>query len=194
MRNSDMTIRCITSIVLARRFLCPALLTGFCLSVVFHSSCGWSQPIPTSIDVHWNEGAADCTHHPQPPLQLYRYDIQTYILRESLCSTFEAPFMYLLKGSTRALLIDSGDVADPKQVPLANTVMETLPGGSSNSLPLLVVHTHRHLDHRAGDAQFAGLSNVSVVGYDLDSVRRFYGFADWPDGVAQIELGNRIVD
>jgi glyoxylase-like metal-dependent hydrolase (beta-lactamase superfamily II) len=102
--------------------------------------------------------------------------------------------MYLLKGSTRALLIDSGDVADPKQVPLANTVMQTLPGGSSNRLPLLVVHTHRHLDHRAGDAQFAGLSNVSVVGYDLDSVRRFYGFADWPDGVAQIELGNRIVD
>jgi len=33
-----------------------------------------------------------------------------------------------------------------------------------------------------------------VVGYDIDSVKRFYGFKDWPNGIARLDLGNRIVD
>lgn len=57
-----------------------------------------------------------------------------------------------------------------------------------------MVHTHRHLDHRAGDGQFADSSNIEVVGFDIENVRRFYKFADWPNGLAQINLGDRIVD
>ena len=90
--------------------------------------------------------------------------------------------MYLLIGSTRALLIDTGDVADANQMPLAKTVMDLLPGDGAAKLPLLVVHTHRHLDHRAGDGQFMHLPNVQVVGFDVDSVRSYYKFADWPNG------------
>lgn len=149
-----------------------------------------AQPVPGDLNVHWSEGAADCRAHPQPPLQIHRYNDTTYILRENLCSTFEAPFMYLLIGQTRALMIDTGDVADLKAMPLAKTVMDLLPRG----LPLLVVHTHRHMDHRAGDPQFAKLPNVRVVGYDIDSVKRFYDFTHWPEGVAHIDLGGRIVD
>jgi glyoxylase-like metal-dependent hydrolase (beta-lactamase superfamily II) len=121
---------------------------------------------------------------------VHRYNATTYILREDLCRTFEAPFMYLLIGKTRALLIDTGDVADPNAMPLAKTVTALLPHG----LPLLVVHTHRHMDHRAGDPQFAKLPNVQVVGYDLGSVKRFYNFTHWPDGVAHIDLGGRVID
>jgi len=69
-----------------------------------------------------------------------------------------------------------------------------LPGDTSAKIPLLVVHTHRHSDHRAGDGQFANLRNVQVVGFDIESVRRFYNFTDWPNGVAQIDLGDRTVD
>jgi len=72
--------------------------------------------------------------------------------------------------------------------------MHLLPGEEPRKLPLLVVHTHRHLDHRAGDAQFAHLANVQVVGFDLESVRRYYSFGDWPNGLAQINLGDRTVD
>jgi hydroxyacylglutathione hydrolase len=69
-----------------------------------------------------------------------------------------------------------------------------LPGAGAAPFPLLVVHTHRHLDHRAGDGQFAALSNVQVVGFDIDSVRHYYNFANWPSGLAQIDLGDRTVD
>jgi glyoxylase-like metal-dependent hydrolase (beta-lactamase superfamily II) len=153
-----------------------------------------AQLVPGSMDVHWNEGAANCTANQQPPLQVHPYDNQTFIVRENLCATFEAPFMYLLIGSKKALLLDTGDVADPKQMPLASTVMNLLPGEGTAKLPLLVVHTHRHSDHRAGDSQFASVANAQVVGFDIDSVRRFYNFTDWPNGLTQVDLGDRIVD
>ncbi|MGC2624741.1 MAG: MBL fold metallo-hydrolase, partial [Candidatus Acidiferrales bacterium] len=150
--------------------------------------------VPGTMDVRWNEGAQDCKTSPQPPLQVHAYNAQTFILRENLCSTFEAPFMYLLIGSTKALLIDTGDVADAAAMPLEKTVMQLLPEEGAAKLALLVVHTHRHLDHRAGDGQFAHLANVEVVGFDIDSVRRYYKFTDWPNGVDQIELGGRTID
>jgi hypothetical protein len=68
------------------------------------------------------------------------------------------------------------------------------PQTDRKSLPLLVVHTDRHLDHRAADKQFTGLPHVQVVGFDLESVRRYYNFTDWPNGLAQIDLGDRTVD
>ena len=158
------------------------------------SSLSGAQLSPGNMDIRWNQGAEKCDAHTEPPLQVHAYNSQTYILRESLCATFEAPFMYLLVGSKQALLIDSGDIADPKIVPLADTVMHLLPGDGPAKLPLLVVHTHRHLDHRAGDSQFAGLTNVRVVGFDIDSVRKFYGFTEWPNGSSQLDLGDRTVD
>ena len=164
------------------------------LAAALTSSPAWAQLAPGSMDVHWNEGSPDCVKNPQPPLQVHQYNARTFILRENLCTTFEAPFMYLLVGSTKALLIDSGDIADPSVVPLAETVMRLLPGDGPAKLPLLVVHTHRHLDHRAGDAQFTRFSNAQVVGFDIDSVRNFYKFTDWPNGLVQVDLGDRTVD
>jgi hydroxyacylglutathione hydrolase len=168
------------------------VIVSFCLLLLTPSA--WPQLAPGSMDVHWNEGSENRAQNPQPPLQVHQYNPKTFILRENLCATFEAPFLYLLIGSQKALLIDTGDVADPKLMPLADTVLRLIPGDAPTKLPLLVVHTHRHLDHRAGDEQFAHLPNVQVVGYDVDSVRRFYNFTDWPNGLAQIDLGGRTVD
>jgi len=153
-----------------------------------------ADPSPRPIDIHWNQGAADCSKTPQPPLQVFQYDAQTYILRESPCATFEAPFMYVLVGTDKALMIDTGDVADPTLMPLAKTVMGLLPNKGMSKLPLIVVHTHGHLDHRQGDGQFQSLPNVQVVATDLAHVKQYFGFNDWPNGVDHIDLGNRIVD
>jgi glyoxylase-like metal-dependent hydrolase (beta-lactamase superfamily II) len=105
--------------------------------------------------------------------------------------------MYLLVGQARALLIDTGDVADPGRSDLAAAVRQLLPelpqlGGRKP--PLLVVHTHRHQDHRAGDEQLRHLPGTEVTGYDLESVKRFYRLPDWPAGVGHIDLGERALD
>lgn len=147
-----------------------------------------------TLDAHWDPGAEDCSRQPHPPLEVYRYDARTWILREGLCSTWEAPFLYLLVGDQRALLIDTGDVADPKQMPLASTVLALLPRSGDRHLPLVVVHTHTHLDHRAGDPQFQGLADVQLVPAQLGPAQQFFGFAHWPDSVAQLDLGGRVLD
>ena len=154
----------------------------------------WSQPVLGSLDVRWNEGAKDCSATPQPPLQVHMYEPQTFILRQSPCANFEANFLYLLIGSDKALLIDTGAVADAKEMPLAKTILELLPDKDHKELPLLVAHTHSHLDHIAGDPQFASLRSVQVVPTDLDGVRAFFGFTNWPNGIAHVDLGGRVVD
>ena len=125
---------------------------------------------------------------------MHRYNDRTFILRENPCATYEAPFLYLLVGQARAVLIDTGAVAQAPDMPLARTVRSLLPGGDGAAFPLLVVHTHGHLDHRSGDAQFAGLPGVTVVGTSLEDVIREFHFSDWPNATAAIDLGGRIVD
>ena len=168
-------------------WLC-ALLTACSILSPAHS-----QLVPGTMDVHWNEGSKDCVKNPQPPLQVHRYNAQTFILRQSLCATYEAPFIYLLIGKTKALLIDTGAVADAKTMPLAQTVISLLADGGSK-LPLMVVHTHGHLDHRSGDDQFRALPDVEVVPTDLSSVKSRLGIADWPNSIGQIDLGDRVID
>ena len=152
-----------------------------------------SQLVPGTMDVHWNEGSKDCVKNPQPPIQVHRYNADTFILRENLCATYEAPFIYLLIGKTKALLIDTGAVAEAKAMPLAQTVISLLSNDGSR-LPLMVVHTHGHLDHRSGDDQFRALSDVEVVPADLESVKSRLGLAEWPNGIGQIDLGDRVID
>jgi hydroxyacylglutathione hydrolase len=163
-------------------------------TILFTASPALAEPVPGSLPAQWNIGAEDCAASPQPPLQVHKYEPQTFILRQNPCATFEANFIYLLVGSDKALLIDTGAVADSQAMPLAKTIMELLPDNGDKKLPLLVVHTHRHLDHRAGDAQFASLPSVQVVPFDLEGVRAFFGFTDWPNGIGHIDLGGRTVD
>ena len=152
-----------------------------------------SELVPGTMDVHWNKGSKDCIKNPQPPLQVHRYNAETFILRENLCATYEAPFMYLLIGKNKALLIDTGAVADAKTMPLAETVTSLLATAGSR-VPLMVVHTHGHLDHRSGDDQFRSLPDVEIVPTDLESVKSRFGLAEWPNSIGQIDLGNRVID
>jgi hydroxyacylglutathione hydrolase len=168
-------------------WLCVLLTTCFIISSAH------SQIVPGTMDVHWNEGSQDCSKNPQPPIQMHRYNADTFILRENLCATYEAPFIYLLIGKTKALLIDTGAVADTKIMPLAQTVISLLENRGSK-LALMVVHTHGHLDHRSGDEQFRVLPDVEIVPTDLESVKSRLGIADWPNGIGQIDLGDRVID
>ena len=150
---------------------------------------------PGTWDVQWDAGAQACPpERPRDPVQVHRYNAQTFVLRQKLCATWEAPFIYLLIGAKQALLIDTGDLADPAAMPLETTVMSLLPGEAGAKLPLIVVHSHGHLDHRAGDPQFEHVTGVKLVPSDLPHVREYFGFGQWPKGTAVIDLGDRMID
>ena len=171
-----------------RKLWLYALLTACSILSPAHS-----ELVPGTMNVHWNEGSKDCVKNSQPPIQVHRYNADTFILRENLCATYEAPFIYLLIGKTKALLIDTGAVADAKTIPLAQTVISLLSNEGSR-LPLMVVHTHGHLDHRSGDDQFRASPDVEVVPTDLEGVKSRLGVADWPNDIGQIDLGDRVID
>jgi glyoxylase-like metal-dependent hydrolase (beta-lactamase superfamily II) len=161
------------------------MLTGF-TSPAFGQSAG-------SMDVRWDEGAADCATVSQNPLQVHAYEPQTLVLRQSPCAHFEANFIYLLIGSDKALLIDTGAVPDVEKMPLAKTVLESLPHRDGSKIPLIVAHSHGHRDHHAGDPQFESLPSVQVVPVEQGAMQSFFGFKQWPHDVARLDLGGRTV-
>jgi hydroxyacylglutathione hydrolase len=93
------------------------------------------------------------------PLQVHWATDDTVILRQSLAAHFEAPFLYLLMGRDRALLLDTGATVDS---PVRDVVDELL-AHRGPEYGLIVAHSHAHNDHIAGDAQFAGRPNTVVV-------------------------------
>src|SRR5947207_15907609 len=85
-------------------YLCATWKVAVSMSLLTATSA-WSQPVPGSLDPHWNEAASDCKATPQPPLQVHAYKPQTFILRQNRCSAFEAISLDLLIFFENALLI-----------------------------------------------------------------------------------------
>ena len=79
-------------------------------------------PAAGSLDVRWIHGAPARRRSSDPPVQVHHYDEHTVILRQSKSVSYEAPFLYLLFGNDRALLLDTGATADPAKFPLRSTV------------------------------------------------------------------------
>jgi len=126
------------------------------------------------------------------------YDEHTFFLRQSKTVSYEAPFLYLLFGNDRALLLDTGATDDPARCPVRETVDDLIKRWLSRhartEYGLVVAHTHGHGDHIAGDAQFVDRPVTTVVGRDLSSVMCFFGFTTWPDQVVQLDLGGRVLE
>src|SRR4051812_37663580 len=104
------------------------------------------------LEAPWIHGHRRGKPRTDPALEVRSLDEATHVIRQSKTVTFEAPFLYLLLGSERALLLDTGAVRSVEVCPVRRCVDELLPEG----LPLVVAHTHGHGDHVSGDEQFAG--------------------------------------
>jgi len=146
----------------------------------------------------WIHGAPDCAASTDPPLQTFQFDANTFILRQSKCLDFEAPFLYLLFGSGKALLLDTGAKSPPgKPVPVRDTVRALMKQWQNDhghpALQLIVAHSHNHGDHVAGDAQFAGQPDTLLIRPALEDVKTFFHLPNWPDGSAELDLGGRVL-
>jgi glyoxylase-like metal-dependent hydrolase (beta-lactamase superfamily II) len=120
----------------------------------------------------------------------------TFLLRQSKRTSPEAPILVLLLGAKRALLVDTGDSADPATWPLRETVDALIDGWlivhPCDDYALVVAHSHAHGDHVAGDGQFQGRPRTSVVGHSSDAVRSFFAL-DGPEAerAGAFDLGGR---
>ena len=141
-----------------------------------------TTPKNNGFPAKWIDGTACGT---DPDVQTWELTPDTFILRQSLCKTFEGPFLYLFVGSTKALLVDTGTGG----VDLRGKVMGLLGG---KALQLVVAHSHGHGDHVNGDPAFKNQPNTTVVASGAAAVRQFFGISG--DAAAAYDLGGRVID
>jgi glyoxylase-like metal-dependent hydrolase (beta-lactamase superfamily II) len=113
-----------------------------------------------NLDVAWIHGSEAAKYNTDPDIQVHACDEHTYIMRQNMAVSYEAPFMFLLFGVSRAVLLDTGATANPEFFPLrriVDSIMEEWLAGHPHpdDYGLLVLHTHSHTDHTAADGQFA---------------------------------------
>ncbi|WP_329569644.1 MBL fold metallo-hydrolase [Kitasatospora sp. NBC_01266] len=164
-----------------------------------------AAPITGSLAVSWIHGAPGRRPADDPAIQIHHYDEHTVILRQSKSVNYEAPFIFLLFGNDRALLLDTGATADPDLFPLRATVdrliaewLDRNPAEHDEGrapYELVIAHTHGHGDHVAADAQFADRPATTVVPREVEAVRSFFGLGDnWPLAKATFDLGGRVLE
>jgi hydroxyacylglutathione hydrolase len=154
----------------------------------------------TSLEsVQWIHGAADCERSTDPLIQIHALDADTFILRLSKCFSFEGNFIYLMFGSARAIVFDTGGPPGQQShgeiMPIRQTIDSIvsgwLDGRGMAAIELIVAHTHGHGDHVFWDRQFDGRPRTTIVQPVLGTVKAFYGLPNWPEGEALVELGGR---
>ena len=144
--------------------------------------------LPRSWQVSWPQCAGT------PQFEVREYNADLYILRESGCSNYEKPFLYLLFGKEKALLLDTGaGETDVAQV-VKGQIDRWLSQNHRESIPLVVAHTHSHRDHISGDEDLKALPNTTVVEPKVAAVQAFFGFHNWPTETATYDLGGRVLD
>lgn len=154
-----------------------------------------SAPVSGDLDVRWIHGTAPGAANIDPAVQAHAYDPHTYVLRQSKTASYEAPFVYLLFGNDRAILLDTGATKDSAiRATVDGLMTDWLERNPRDEYGLVVAHTHGHGDHVAGDLSFADRPGTTVVARDLDAVREFFGFADWPGEVVTFDLGGRALE
>ena len=152
-----------------------------------------------NLDVAWIHGSEAAKYNTDPDIQVHACDEHTYILRQNKAVHYEAPFMFLLFGAAKAVLLDTGATANPGFFPLRRTVDEIIDGWLAEhphpgDYGLLVLHTHGHGDHTAADGQFTGRPSTVLVGAARDAVWPYFGFDTEPESVAEVDLGGRVLD
>jgi glyoxylase-like metal-dependent hydrolase (beta-lactamase superfamily II) len=175
----------------------PKLGTLLLTAALASAGCGRpSRPAPALESGHlatnWYAGGRECAGTPQFRIQPYNADF--VILRQAACTNYEKPFLYLIFGRDRALLLDTGAGHVDVAARVDSLVDDWLARNHRTSIALVVAHSHAHGDHVAGDSQFVRRANTVVVGRDSAAVRAFFGIPHWPADSGTVDLGGRVLD
>jgi hydroxyacylglutathione hydrolase len=144
----------------------------------------------------WAPAGPKCMEVPE--WQVQEYNENLYLLRQSGCTDYEKPFIFLFFGKDRAMLLDTGSRRGNLAPELHRVVKNWLLREKRTSIPLVVVHTHSHSDHVAGDEEVQAIKDpampVTFVPAELEATKKLYGIQRWPEDIGKIDLGNRILD
>lgn len=136
----------------------------------------------------------DGTSASEPETQVQMIDADTAVIRQSVRTNFEAPFLYLIFGHDRALLLDTGAGGLRVRPTVDGLIAAWQRRHGGRSIQLIVAHSHGHGDHHTGDAEFTGRGDTTLVGLAPEQVAASFGIANWPNGIGRYDLGGRILE
>ena len=137
------------------------------------------------------ENWIDGTLPVEPVTQVQALDSDTFVIRQSVKTNFEAPFLYLIFGRDKVLLVDTGAKGGVILPTVDRLIRQWCSAHGRTDLPLVVAHSHSHGDHVAGDAVFRERANTTVIGLKPADVAAFFGIRSWPKDLARFDLGGR---
>jgi hydroxyacylglutathione hydrolase len=180
-----------------QNWLCAALLTAISSLAAAQSALPDGGGVRAgTLPPSWNTGGPKCMEMPE--WQVHEYNPDLYILRQSGCTDFEKPFVFLFFGTERALLLDTGSRNSHIAAQIALTVHRWLERNHRDAIPLQVVHTHAHGDHVAGDAPLQALHDpnmpVTLIPSTVEDNQKFFGIKHWPEDSGSVDLGSRVID
>ena len=125
------------------------------------------SPAPGNLRFTWIHGSVSAKANTDVRIQVHRYNEHTYILRQNPAIHWEAPFMYLLMGNEKAVLLDTGATEEEEFFPLRETVDKVLRRwaiAQNVEMPeLLVMPLGSDQSQTAALAQFANKPYTTVI-------------------------------
>jgi hydroxyacylglutathione hydrolase len=147
---------------------------------------------PGRLPREWSTGGPRCME--SPDFFIHEYNANFFILRESGCSDYEKPFLFLVFGQDRVLLLDTGAGKSDLATLIDRLIAQWSDRHQRPKPKLIVAHTHSHGDHKSRDKQFEGRPDIEVIPATVVAVQKAFGITPSPAGVGQLELGNRTLD
>jgi glyoxylase-like metal-dependent hydrolase (beta-lactamase superfamily II) len=149
-----------------------------------------------TLPARWYSQDPKCMEIPE--WQVHEYNPNFIILRQSPCTDYEKPFIFLFFGKEKAMLVDTGSRNGNLTPALQLVVKNWLKRNGRASIPLIVTHTHEHEDHTWGDKELQALNDpampITFVASEVEASKRFFGIANWPTDIGQVDLGGRVLD
>ena len=176
---------------MAGRFAIPCLITWLAVGPAGGQTPPGETVEPGTLSPTWITGAS-CPE--TPAFRVHEYNPDLFILRQSGCTNFEKPFLYLLFGERSAMLVDTGAQTADVAGAVGQVIERWSARHGGRPVSLVVVHSHGHGDHIAGDAQFKGRANTTLVAASPEALTAFFGLNGWPDASASYALSGRIID
>lgn len=144
------------------------------------------------LPASWPTGGPRCME--QPDWHVHEYNEDFYLLRESGCVHYEKPFLYLIFGQDKAVLMDTGAGTTELASVVDGVIAKWLKRKKRAEIKFMVMHSHGHGDHVARDSQFMGRPGVEFIPADIPSVQKAFGIKNWPTSYGKLDLGGRVLD
>ena len=181
------------------RTISPLLAGAGIFAMTLFAESARLQPVPSSVEniergalpSSWVTGAS-CPE--TPAFRIHEYNPDFFILRQSGCTNFEKPFLYLLFGERSAMLVDTG----AKEADVAGAVGQASSAGrrataAVRSRSSSCIRTATAITPRATPSS-TGRPNTTLVAASPEALTAFFGLTGWPDASAAYSLSGRIID